>query len=114
MSNQQTASIAFVIVAALISVSAPQASLAAGKFGIGAPVVKQTSVVQAREIQVSSTGDGSASEDECKKYEAGINSWGEAEVEATERLDERSARRAKFNVDNMIEEATDRGCFIIY
>ena len=71
MSNQQSASLAFAIVAALISVAVPQVSLAAGKFGIGAPVVKQTSVVQAREIQVSSTGDGSASEDECKKYEAG-------------------------------------------
>lgn len=112
MSNQQTASIAFV--ATMIAATASTASFAAGKFGVNAPKVHQTSVVQAREIQVASTGDGSATEDECKKYEAGINSWGQAEVEATERLDERSARRAKFNVDNMIEEATDRGCFIIY
>lgn len=67
----------------------------------------------AKGIQVAPTGDG-AGEAECKRYEDAINSWGNAEVEALEKLNEKGARKAQRNTQRLIDKATDAGCFVIY
>lgn len=114
MSIQPTNIIALGIAAALLTLASSQMAVAAGKFGIGAPKVQRSVIIQTREIQVAATGDGAATESDCKKFEAGINSWGQAEVDATEAGDEKGARNAKRNTEGLINDATNKGCFIIY
>jgi hypothetical protein len=67
-----------------------------------------------RDVQVSTTGDGQSSEADCKKREAGINSWADEEVAAMERGDEKGAKKAKRNYEGLLKDATDNGCFVIY
>lgn len=114
MSAQQTKSVAFGVAAALLLLTSIDVAVAASKFGVGAPKLHRSAIIQTREIQAAATGDGPATERDCKKYEAGINSWGQAEVDATEAGDERGARNAKRYTEGLINEATDNGCFIIY
>ncbi len=114
MSIQQTKSVALGLAVALLSFTSVDVTLAASKLGIGAPKLHQTMIIQTREIQVAATGDGSATDKDCKKYEAGINSWGQEEVDAMEAGDRRASENAKRYVEGMINEATDNGCFIIY
>jgi hypothetical protein len=113
MSKTQQISLGVVVVA-LLSVTTFDAALAASRGGIAAPKLHKQTIVQAREIQVASTGDGISSEADCKKREAGINSWADEEVAAMERGDEAGSRRAKFNTEALISDATDAGCFVIY
>lgn len=114
MSIKSNNIVAFGVAAALLTLANSHVAVAASKFGVGAPKLHQSIIVQTREIQVAATGDGPATENDCKKFEAGINSWGQAEVDATEAGDERGARNAKRYTEGLINEATDSGCFIIY
>lgn len=114
MFTQQAKAAAFVFAAALFSLSSADATLAAGKLGVGKPKLHQNTLVQAREIQVAATGDGPATEADCKKYEAGINSWGDAALETLQAGDEEGNRTANRNLQGLIDTATDNGCFVIY
>jgi hypothetical protein len=89
-------------------------ALAAGKIGIGGPMVHAKPLVVANTIGVAPTGDGPAGEAECKRFEDAINSWADANVEAVMAGDEDAARTADRNERALEDEATDRGCFIIY
>lgn len=41
------------------------------------PQLHHSNAIMAKEIQAAATGDGPATENDCKKFEAGINSWGQ-------------------------------------
>ena len=114
MSTQQTKVFVLGALVALLSIAGNNAALAAGKAGVGMPKLHASTVIMAKEIQVAATGDGPATEKDCKKFEAGVNSWGQEEVDAMERGDEAASRRAKSNVEGLINDATDSGCFVIY
>jgi hypothetical protein len=105
----------FALIALGISmISAIGAAGAASKPGLSAPTLQKEPISAARDVQVAPTGDGPANDAECAKYEKAINSWADHEVASTEAGNEREARKAKRNVEGLIADATDRGCFIIY
>ena len=106
--------VASLTIATLSMITTAGDAVAAGKFGIGGPLVHVTQLAVAKTIGVAPTGDGPAGEAECKKFEDAINSWADANVEALESGDEDGARTADRNEQALEDKATDRGCFIIY
>ena len=106
--------VASLTIATLSMMATAGDAVAAGKLGIGGPMVHAKPLAVANTIGVAPTGDGPAGEAECKRFEDAINSWADANVEAVEAGDEDGARTADRNERALEEEATDRGCFIIY
>jgi hypothetical protein len=106
--------VASLTIATLSMITTAGDAVAAGKLGFGGPMVHAKQFAVAKTIGVAPTGDGPAGEAECKRFENAINSWADASLEALEAGDEDGTRTANRNEQALEDEATDRGCFIIY